>query len=122
MTCAAVCAAHIVLTFTACLERIVCRALQLVEALNEDYSDYVGLSGQLSGLEGSVVRMRQPLLEIQVCGHFSSNTWGCFPLVACLRVTSCSKSLRELMIVGPATWQLSVDAAGVVQLCDAVYE
>jgi len=41
--------------------------LQLVEALNEDYSDYVGLSGQLSGLEGAVVRMRQPLLEIQVC-------------------------------------------------------
>lgn len=40
--------------------------LQLVEALNEDYSDYVGLSGQLSGLEGAVVRMRQPLLEIQV--------------------------------------------------------
>lgn len=39
---------------------------QLVEALNEDYSDYVGLSGQLSGLEGAVVRMRQPLLEIQV--------------------------------------------------------
>lgn len=39
---------------------------QLVEALNEDYSDYVGLSSQLSGLEGAVVRMRQPLLEIQV--------------------------------------------------------
>lgn len=38
---------------------------KLVEALNEDYSDYVGLSGQLSGLEGAVVRMRQPLLEIQ---------------------------------------------------------
>ncbi len=43
-----------------------CVHLQLVEALNEDYSDYVGLSGQLSGLEGAVVRMRQPLLEIQV--------------------------------------------------------
>jgi hypothetical protein len=37
--------------------------------LNEDYSDYVGLSGQLSGLEGAVVRMRQPLLEIQVCWY-----------------------------------------------------
>lgn len=44
--------------------------MQLVEALNEDYSDYVGLSGQLSGLEGAVVRMRQPLLEIKVCEGF----------------------------------------------------
>lgn len=51
---------------SACLTCAV-SCLQLVEALNEDYSDYVGLSGQLSGLEGAVVRMRQPLLEIQVC-------------------------------------------------------
>lgn len=41
-------------------------ASQLVEAINEDYSDYVGLSSKLTGLEGAVVRMRQPLLEIQV--------------------------------------------------------
>jgi hypothetical protein len=40
--------------------------LQLVEAINEDYSDYVGLSSKLGGLEGAVVRMRQPLLDIQV--------------------------------------------------------
>ncbi|WIA09954.1 hypothetical protein OEZ85_010167 [Tetradesmus obliquus] len=38
---------------------------KLVEAINEDYSDYVGLSSKLGGLEGAVVRMRQPLLDIQ---------------------------------------------------------
>lgn len=37
-----------------------------MEAINEDYSDYVGLSSKLGGLEGAVVRMRQPLLDIQV--------------------------------------------------------
>ncbi|KAF6251962.1 hypothetical protein COO60DRAFT_1704498 [Scenedesmus sp. NREL 46B-D3] len=37
----------------------------LVEAINEDFSDHVGLSSKLGGLEGAVVRMRQPLLEIQ---------------------------------------------------------
>jgi hypothetical protein len=40
--------------------------LQLVEAINEDFSDYVGLNSKLGGLEGAVVRMRQPLLDIQV--------------------------------------------------------
>eukprot|EP00879_Flechtneria_rotunda_P033586 GHRR01037215.1.p2 GENE.GHRR01037215.1~~GHRR01037215.1.p2 ORF type:complete len:125 (+),score=32.82 GHRR01037215.1:412-786(+) len=39
---------------------------KLVEAINEDYSDYVGLSSKLTGLVGAVLRMRQPLLEIQV--------------------------------------------------------
>lgn len=66
-----------------------CSVLQLVEALNEDYSDYVGLSGQLSGLEGAVVRMRQPLLEIQVrAGMVLHNilslktaAWQCFNML-----------------------------------------
>eukprot|EP00775_Hariotina_reticulata_P012760 gene12760-12889_t len=38
---------------------------KLVEAINDDYSDYVGLSSKLTGLDGAVVRMRQPLLDIQ---------------------------------------------------------
>ncbi|PNH09417.1 hypothetical protein TSOC_003943 [Tetrabaena socialis] len=41
---------------------------KLVEVINEDYSDYVGLSGRLANVEGSVVRMRKPLLELRVTG------------------------------------------------------
>lgn len=40
--------------------------LQLIEAINEDFGDYVGLSSKLMGLEGAVVRMKQPLVDIQV--------------------------------------------------------
>lgn len=39
---------------------------QLVEVINEDYADYVGLSGRLANVEGSVLRMRKPLLELRV--------------------------------------------------------
>ncbi|GFR52956.1 hypothetical protein Agub_g15629, partial [Astrephomene gubernaculifera] len=38
---------------------------KLVEVINEDYADYVGLSGRLANVEGSVVRMRKPLLELR---------------------------------------------------------
>lgn len=40
--------------------------LQLVEVINEDYSDYVGLAGKLTGVEGAVLRMRRPLGELKV--------------------------------------------------------
>ncbi|KXZ52971.1 hypothetical protein GPECTOR_8g343 [Gonium pectorale] len=38
---------------------------KLVEVINEDYSDYVGLSGRLANVEGAVVRMRRPLIELR---------------------------------------------------------
>ncbi|KAF8069609.1 COG2 [Scenedesmus sp. PABB004] len=37
---------------------------KLVEAINEDYGDYVGLAARLGGLEGGVLRMRTPLTDI----------------------------------------------------------
>lgn len=43
---------------------------QLVEVINEDYSDYVGLAGKLTGVEGAVVRMRRPLGELKVGWRF----------------------------------------------------
>lgn len=38
---------------------------KLVEVLNEDYSEYVGLSGRLTNVEGAVARMRKPLVELK---------------------------------------------------------
>ncbi|MEW5305476.1 MAG: hypothetical protein WDW36_008012 [Sanguina aurantia] len=38
---------------------------KLVEVINEDYSDYVGLAGKLTGVEGAVLRMRRPLGELK---------------------------------------------------------
>lgn len=46
---------------------------QLVEVINEDYADYVSLSTRLVNVDGAVVRMRRPLLDIKVCGVI----WGC---------------------------------------------
>jgi hypothetical protein len=40
--------------------------VQLVEVLNEDYGEYVSLSSRLANVDGSVVRMRQPLIDTQV--------------------------------------------------------
>ena len=43
------------------------RCLQLVDAINEDHGEFVALGSRLASIEGAVTRMRQPLLEIQVC-------------------------------------------------------
>lgn len=40
---------------------------QLVEVINEDYTDYVGLSTKLVNVDGAVTRMRKPLLVMKVC-------------------------------------------------------
>lgn len=40
--------------------------LQLVEVINEDYGDYVSLSSRLVNVDGSVIRMRRPLIELKV--------------------------------------------------------
>jgi hypothetical protein len=40
---------------------------QMVEVINEDYSDYVSLSSRLTSVDGAVLRMRKPLLELKVC-------------------------------------------------------
>jgi hypothetical protein len=39
----------------------------MVEVINEDYSDYVSLSSRLTSVDGAVMRMRKPLLELKVC-------------------------------------------------------
>ena len=41
--------------------------LQLVEVINEDYGEYVSLSSRLVNVEGFVLRMRKPLVELKVC-------------------------------------------------------
>lgn len=40
---------------------------QLVEVINEDYNDFVSLSTKLVNIDGSVLRMQKPLLELKVC-------------------------------------------------------
>lgn len=40
----------------------------MVEVINEDYADYVSLSGKLVNVDGSVLRMRKPLTELKVRG------------------------------------------------------
>ncbi len=40
--------------------------LQMVEVINEDYQDYVNLSAKLAHVDGAVMRMRKPLLELKV--------------------------------------------------------
>ena len=42
------------------------RTPQLVEVINQDFGDYVGLASRLNSIDGSVVRMKQPLLDIKV--------------------------------------------------------
>ena len=36
-----------------------------MEVINEDYSDYVSLSSRLVNVEGAILRMRKPLLELK---------------------------------------------------------
>lgn len=38
---------------------------QLVEVINEDYNDFVSLSTKLVNIDGSVLRMQKPLLELK---------------------------------------------------------
>ena len=38
---------------------------KLVEVINEDYGDYIGLSSKLSAVDGAVMRMRKPLVELK---------------------------------------------------------
>ena len=69
-------------------------ALQLVEVLNEDYSDYVGLAGRLTNVEGAVARMRKPLMELKVwagqlahVGGWGGGALGCDSHVDVMRIT-----------------------------------
>jgi hypothetical protein len=39
---------------------------KLIEVINQDFGDYVGLASRLNSVDGSVVRMKQPLLDIKV--------------------------------------------------------
>ncbi len=48
-----------------------CLYVQLVEVINEDYGDYVSLSSRLVNVDGFVLRMRKPLVELKV------NDWPC---------------------------------------------
>lgn len=46
--------------------------LQLVEVINEDYNDFVSLSTKLVNVDGAVLRMQAPLLDLQVSFDLSS--------------------------------------------------
>ncbi len=39
---------------------------RLVEVINEDYNDFVSLSTQLVNVDGAVLRMQKPLLDVKV--------------------------------------------------------
>ena len=39
---------------------------KLVEVINEDYNDFVSLSTKLVSVDGAVLRMQKPLLELKV--------------------------------------------------------
>lgn len=47
-----------------------------MEVINEDYSDYVSLSGRLVNVDGSVMRMRKPLVELKVSTGAQGGTGG----------------------------------------------
>ena len=38
---------------------------RLVEVINEDYADFVSLSGKLVNVDGAVLRMHRPLLDVR---------------------------------------------------------
>jgi len=38
---------------------------RLVEVINEDYADFVSLSGKLVNVDGAVLRMHRPLLDVK---------------------------------------------------------
>ena len=56
-------------------------SLQLVEVLNEDYGEYVGLSSRLVNVDGAVIRMRQPLIDTQVRRMFCSKVFACYQII-----------------------------------------
>jgi hypothetical protein len=39
---------------------------QLIEVINDDYNDFVSLSTKLVNVDGAVLRMQKPLLEVKV--------------------------------------------------------
>lgn len=39
---------------------------RLVEVINDDYNDFVSLSTKLVNVDGAVMRMKKPLLELRV--------------------------------------------------------
>ena len=41
----------------------------MVEVINADYTEYVSLSSKLVNVDGVVVRMRKPLVELRVRGR-----------------------------------------------------
>ena len=41
---------------------------QLVQVINDDYNDFVALSTKLVNIDGAVLRMQKPLLELKVGG------------------------------------------------------
>ncbi len=57
-----------------------CACFQMVEVINEDYQDYVSLSAKLVNVDGAVLRMRKPLLELKVrevaVGGWLGDWWG----------------------------------------------
>ena len=58
----------------------------MVEVINEDYSDYVSLSSKLANVDGAVLRMRKPLLELKVCVYGVGGTGLCLQLHMCVYV------------------------------------
>lgn len=47
---------------------------QLVEVINEDYNDFISLSTKLVNVDGAVMRMQKPLLEVKVGASPASET------------------------------------------------
>eukprot|EP01025_Chloroclados_australasicus_P042833 TRINITY_DN4556_c0_g1_i1.p1 TRINITY_DN4556_c0_g1~~TRINITY_DN4556_c0_g1_i1.p1 ORF type:complete len:609 (-),score=83.64 TRINITY_DN4556_c0_g1_i1:523-2349(-) len=53
-------------TVRSSLEKYLDRVKQkLLEVINDDYGEFVSLSNRLSGVEGAVIRMKKPMLELK---------------------------------------------------------
>jgi hypothetical protein len=83
--------------------------VQLVEVLNEDYAEYISLSGKLGSVDGAILRMRQPLMDIQV-GVGGCSSRG----LTGHRITSC-RNAGSAMRLQPA--RLSYTCHSLLDAC-----
>ncbi|GJS26809.1 conserved oligomeric Golgi complex subunit 2 [Tanacetum coccineum] len=82
---------------------------ELVELINRDYGDFVNLSSKLVDVDGAVLRMRAPLLEIRekVVGFRSDLEMSLSELKSGLRERSVASEAREVL-------ELLIDTSHVV--------
>jgi hypothetical protein len=99
--------------------------LQLVEVLNEDYAEYISLSGKLGSVDGAILRMRQPLMDIQVGGggSYGDNEAGIEAVERLANAVLTSKSGWLVQVLScclnPASFAAQVPAPALLLLSRA---